>query len=79
MVYAYHSLRLAGILLQPIMPTKASELLDRLGVPSSARGWEDAVWLMEVDTVKMVRRLKEGKTAHPGQLFAKIEHESAVP
>ncbi|GAA5900630.1 methionine--tRNA ligase MSM1 [Sporobolomyces salmoneus] len=34
------SLRIAGILLQPFMPTKSSVLLDVLGVREHDRGWE---------------------------------------
>ncbi|KAI1311498.1 tRNA synthetases class I (M)-domain-containing protein [Xylaria venustula] len=36
------SLRIVGILLQPFMPEKASELLDRLGVHATRRGFKDA-------------------------------------
>ncbi|KAI8071664.1 tRNA synthetases class I (M)-domain-containing protein [Gongronella butleri] len=35
--YALESCRLAGILLQPVMPTKMGELLTRLGVPADHR------------------------------------------
>ena len=34
------SLRLVGILLQPVMPTKAKQLLDSLGVREDRRSWE---------------------------------------
>ncbi|CAG8475282.1 2460_t:CDS:2 [Acaulospora colombiana] len=34
--------RMAGILLQPVMPTKMSELLDGLGVGKDERKWSDA-------------------------------------
>lgn len=37
-------MRISAILLQPIIPTKAAELLDRLGVEEDERGWDDAVW-----------------------------------
>ncbi|WVQ77273.1 methionine-tRNA ligase [Cryptococcus sp. DSM 104548] len=62
--YAYHSLRLSFILLQPIIPEKASEGLDRLGVPLEDRKWEDAVWPLgaegsEVGTEDMIERMKE--------------------
>lgn len=36
---AAEALRFAGILLQPIIPAKASQLLDALGVPQNGRGW----------------------------------------
>ncbi|WVO16455.1 methionine-tRNA ligase [Cryptococcus depauperatus] len=61
--YAYHSLRLASILLQPIIPNKVAEALDRLGVPENKRRWEDAVWQSDAsgaNTETMVQRLKEG-------------------
>ncbi|KAG9006419.1 methionyl-tRNA synthetase, partial [Tulasnella sp. 427] len=41
-VYAHQALHLAGILSLPLMPTKAAELLDRLGVPSEERTWARA-------------------------------------
>jgi methionyl-tRNA synthetase len=78
-VYAYHSLRLAGILLQPIIPSKATELLDRLGVPQHQRMWEEAVWPVEVDTEDMIRGLKEGKKKYNGHLFPQVEVETVVP
>lgn len=39
---AAESLRIAGILLQPFMPGKAGELLDRLGVSPLRRALDDA-------------------------------------
>lgn len=36
---AAETLRFAGILLQPVMPRKAAELLDALGIPPDKRGW----------------------------------------
>ncbi|KAI1422192.1 tRNA synthetases class I (M)-domain-containing protein [Xylaria sp. FL1777] len=41
--FAAESLRIIGILLQPFIPEKASELLDRLGVSPVRRTYEDAV------------------------------------
>ncbi|VDC06148.1 unnamed protein product [Peniophora sp. CBMAI 1063] len=38
------TLRIAGIVLQPFMPTKANELLDALGVPAQERAWANAGW-----------------------------------
>ncbi|KAF9997489.1 methionyl-tRNA synthetase [Modicella reniformis] len=40
--YAMESVRLAALMLQPIMPTKSSEILDRLGVRGDERSWEFA-------------------------------------
>lgn len=40
---AAESLRIMGILLQPFMPDKSSELLDRLGVSPDRRTWNDAI------------------------------------
>ncbi|KDQ05899.1 hypothetical protein BOTBODRAFT_39907 [Botryobasidium botryosum FD-172 SS1] len=40
--YSSETLRIAGILLQPFMPTKAAELLDRMGAGEGERGWDDA-------------------------------------
>lgn len=41
--FTAESLRIVGILLQPFIPEKASELLDRLGVDPARRMFEDAV------------------------------------
>jgi methionyl-tRNA synthetase len=46
------SLRIAGILLQPFMPQKATELLDHIGVhpdARSARGFASAVYGADVE------------------------------
>ncbi|KAM0753656.1 methionyl-tRNA synthetase [Meredithblackwellia eburnea MCA 4105] len=40
--FASETLRIVGIVLQPIMPTKSHEILDTLGVPTDRRRWEDA-------------------------------------
>lgn len=42
MLYARETLRIVGILLQPIMPEKSRELLDRLGLEQSVRNLVDA-------------------------------------
>ncbi|EIW70887.1 hypothetical protein TREMEDRAFT_43432 [Tremella mesenterica DSM 1558] len=64
-MYSYNSLRLSAILLQPIIPDKSSELLDRLGILMEERKWEDASWSEGIESgmnrPRMVlRRLKEG-------------------
>lgn len=41
-MYARETLRIIGILLQPIMPNKSKELLDKLGVDLYARNLQDA-------------------------------------
>jgi methionyl-tRNA synthetase len=41
--YSAESVRIIGILLQPFMPEKSSELLDRLGVAYDRRTMERAV------------------------------------
>ncbi|KAF9438898.1 methionyl-tRNA synthetase [Entomortierella beljakovae] len=38
--YALESTRMAALLLQPIMPTKSSEILDRLDIKKDERFWE---------------------------------------
>jgi methionyl-tRNA synthetase len=40
MVYAHESLRITGIALQPVMPTKMKDLLNRLGVEEQHCAWE---------------------------------------
>lgn len=39
--YESESLRIAGILLQPFMPSKSKQLLDTLGVSEERRCWSD--------------------------------------
>ncbi|KAF9910859.1 methionyl-tRNA synthetase [Linnemannia zychae] len=40
--YAMESTRLAALFLQPIMPTKSSEILDQLNIRKDERSWEHA-------------------------------------
>lgn len=70
-VCAYESLRISGILLQPFMPFKAGELLDRLGVAAHQRGWDQCVMGEEPDVSAIVQGLKSGK--RPGHLFPPIK------
>lgn len=78
-LYAYTALRLAGILLQPIMPAKSVEILDRLGVPEKERTWEHAVWngRQGVDTASLKDQLKNAAETWKGKghLFPRIEEE----
>jgi len=69
-VYAYETLRISAILMEPYMPTKAAELLDRLGVETSQRGWKQCIFNKDVDVGRLVKGLKEGK--RPGHLFPPI-------
>jgi methionyl-tRNA synthetase len=62
-MYAYHSLRVVGILALPILPGKAAELLDRLGVPEEERTWANASWTPDMgglDTQLIAQRLQQG-------------------
>ena len=45
MFYSLEACRVAGILLQPVMPTKMASLLDRLGVANDQRYFEHATQL----------------------------------
>ncbi|KAF2666060.1 hypothetical protein BT63DRAFT_434047 [Microthyrium microscopicum] len=60
---AAESLRICGILLQPYMPTKASQLLDQLGVDESHRSWQHAV--LGADTEYGQRISTTGKVLFP--------------
>ncbi|KAJ1547311.1 hypothetical protein HK405_006163 [Cladochytrium tenue] len=40
---AFETLRVVGLLLQPVMPTKMAQLLDSIGVPPGQRTWRYAV------------------------------------
>jgi methionyl-tRNA synthetase len=70
-VYAFETLRISAILMEPYMPTKASELLDRLGVESSKRSWEQCIFDENIDVGRIVKGLKEGKK--PGHLFQPVK------
>ena len=78
-LYGYTALRLAGILLQPFIPNKAGELLDRLGVPDTERGWDNAGWPIRVDASEIVRRL-EGSAAmeQDGHLFPQVNQGGRI-
>ncbi|KAJ9103086.1 hypothetical protein QFC21_002508 [Naganishia friedmannii] len=81
MVYAHGSLRITGIALQPVMPTKMKDLLDRLGVEEGDRGWDrlqlDAGVEQMRDVLRCVRvmmdRAKDLKKA--GVLFPPLAEE----
>ena len=68
---AHEALRVAGILLQPVMPGKSAELLARLGVSEADRGWE-AVGPGKLDAVEVVRRMKQAKQGKT-PLFPPVE------
>jgi methionyl-tRNA synthetase len=70
-VYAYETLRISAILLEPYMPTKAAELLDRLGIDSSQRGWNQCVFNDKIDVGQLVKGLKDDK--RPGHLFPPVK------
>lgn len=55
------AVRIAAILLQPYMPSKASEILDILGVDEARRTFEDAVF--GADFTYGVSRVASGKGA----------------
>ncbi|KAK4687827.1 methionyl-tRNA synthetase, partial [Tremellales sp. Uapishka_1] len=70
--YSYEALRIAGILLQPIMPVKSAELLDRLGIPSHERRWEDAE--VKVDSCEvLMERLRAGTQGRSAGLFPRVQ------
>jgi methionyl-tRNA synthetase len=66
------SLRIAGILLQPFMPNKASQLLDIIGVEDSRRSYSDAK--VGADVTYGVPRETLGKGAL-GSLFPPLSVE----
>ena len=70
-IYAYQALLHAGVLLQPIMPGKAGELLDRLGIPATDRSLDGLEWdpaSVQVEGIK--QRLEKNRG---GPLFAPIK------
>lgn len=79
-LYAYTALRIAGILLRPIMPVKSVELLDRLGVAPAERTWEHSTWdgRGKIDTEQLKTQLKKAgeEWKAKGHLFPRIEVEN---
>ena len=74
--YAHDALRIASILLQPFMPQKATESLDRLGVPADKRSWADATWTgRTADVVALREQLQAAAKEWKGKgyLFPKVE------
>ena len=74
-IYAYESLRIAGILFLPIMPVKAAELLDRLAVDPEKRTWEHATWDQQsVVAANVAQKIKDGAQEWKGKdtLFPRI-------
>lgn len=43
----FESLRISGILLQPITPNKAKQLLDKINVSADKRSWNDTKYLLD--------------------------------
>ncbi|UKZ46168.1 hypothetical protein TrVGV298_000367 [Trichoderma virens] len=78
------ALRIAGILLQPIMPTKASELLDALGVRSDRRTIEfaakgkDADYGTESKPVEPGPRMSKWDTIFPPTPSADLSDDELV-
>ncbi|KAG9515959.1 hypothetical protein KCV07_g7099, partial [Aureobasidium melanogenum] len=66
-------LRLAGIMLQPVMPAKAKQLLDMLGVADDRRNFADAQ--LGADKDYGVSRVPQGK-GQAGVLFAPLMSDS---
>ncbi|KAG0259075.1 methionyl-tRNA synthetase [Mortierella polycephala] len=56
--HSIESVRLAALMLQPIMPTKASEILDQLGIREHERSWEFAQigqgWKQDTESRKVL-------------------------
>ncbi|KAG0345375.1 methionyl-tRNA synthetase [Podila humilis] len=60
--YSMESVRLAALLLQPIMPTKSAEILDQLGIRSNERTWEHIAIGLGWQAENGARYLKSGNT-----------------
>ncbi|KAG0360842.1 methionyl-tRNA synthetase [Gamsiella multidivaricata] len=69
--YAMESTRMAALLLQPIMPTKTSEMLDQLGIRKDERSWEFARIGRGWETGAELRRVVAGSAPMFPQLKAK--------
>ncbi|KAK1924432.1 putative methionine-tRNA ligase [Papiliotrema laurentii] len=70
-LYAYQALRISGILAQPFMPVKSSEMLDRLAVDPTQRTWNDATWTGRsgFDALALKEQLSRSL---PGSLFPRL-------
>jgi len=81
--YAYESLRIAAILAMPIIPGKATECLDRLGVPEAERSWKAATWSPSTNytaPAEIVRRLTAGRERFKGStMFPWLKPPSEDP
>ena len=66
LAHCFDSLRICGILLQPVVPRLAASLLDKLGVGAGQRGWDCATPTLSPGTED--KQLNPGKTV----LFNKI-------
>ena len=60
----FETLRICGILLQPVVPRLSSKLLDKLGICEDQRSWEEA----KPSVHKQEGKLNQEKTV----LFSKI-------
>lgn len=78
LTYAHDSLRLAGIALGPVMPSKMPDLLDRLGVEQ--RGWDELDRVGDVARVRTcVERMVEGsKSGKREVLFPPLAESGAA-
>jgi methionyl-tRNA synthetase len=75
--YSLESLKVAGVLLAPIMPDTSEELLDRLGVktdPLKLRLEQDAIW----GTLSPKTATRRGKALFP-RIEKAVKNESALP
>lgn len=81
MVFAHEALRLTGIALSPIMPTKTTELLDNLMIKSETRTWKDLVWDEEGALGRVVDSVKSAGSGGKGKkqvLFPALTEESTA-
>jgi methionyl-tRNA synthetase len=81
MVFAHETLRLTGIALSPIMPSKTIELLDNLRVATEARTWEDLEWDEQGALGRVVKSVKAAEAEGKGKkqvLFPALVEESTI-
>ncbi|WWC89531.1 methionine-tRNA ligase [Kwoniella dendrophila CBS 6074] len=80
-IYSYHTLRISSILLEPIIPEKSKESLDRLGVPLNQRSWENASWPPTKQQLNSIFSTKEivNKLKEASKLYTKKGHLFPLP
>lgn len=55
---AFETLRICGIIMQPILPEMSGKLLDKMNIEETRRTWEDSKSFLHEDYAQQERRLR---------------------